>query len=260
MPRGRPAPAPARRRHPEPEGRRRQDHRHAGPGLGGRRGRPPRCWSSTSTRRRRRPGCSATTPADGAGRGRRPGRRRPRRGDRHVAVVDASTSCPAARTRRRRSIGDGTTRLRAALAALPADRYEAILVDCPPTLGGPTLSALTAARHALIVVDPSALGLRGIGSVADAVDGVWEGANPDLDLCGVVVNRVPAISAEAERRHRRARPHRRAQHDLEAARPAAGDRQPGPRRAPPDPRLRQPGRRRRPRLRRPLDQAPRVLR
>ncbi|MET0910651.1 MAG: ParA family protein, partial [Ilumatobacteraceae bacterium] len=96
--------------------------------------------------------------------------------------------------------GDGTSRLRDALAALPVDRYEAILVDCPPTLGGPTLTALTATRHALIVVDPSALGLRGIGSVADAVDGVWEGANPDLDLCGVVINRVPAISSEAERR------------------------------------------------------------
>jgi cellulose biosynthesis protein BcsQ len=52
----------------------------------------------------------------------------------------------------------------------------------------------------LIVVDPSALGLRGIGSVADAVDGVWDGDNPDLDLCGVVVNRVPAVSAEADRR------------------------------------------------------------
>jgi chromosome partitioning protein len=95
---------------------------------------------------------------------------------------------------------DATARLRTALAELPPDRYEAIMVDCPPTLSGPTLSALTAARHALIVVDPSALGLRGIGSVADAVDGVWEGANPELDLCGVVVNRVPAISVEAERR------------------------------------------------------------
>jgi len=94
----------------------------------------------------------------------------------------------------------GTERLRTALAALPDDAYDAILVDCPPTLGGATRSALTAARHALIVVDPSALGLRGIGSLADAVDGVWEGDNPDLDLCGVVVNRVPAVSSEAERR------------------------------------------------------------
>jgi cellulose biosynthesis protein BcsQ len=95
---------------------------------------------------------------------------------------------------------EGTARLRAALAALPEHRYDAILLDCPPTLGGPTLAALTVARHALIVVDPTALALRGIGSVADAVDGVWDGDNPDLDLCGVIVNRVPAISAEADRR------------------------------------------------------------
>ncbi len=88
----------------------------------------------------------------------------------------------------------------AALAALPADGYEAILLDCPPTLGGPTRSALVTAGHALVVVDPSALGLRGIGGVADAIDEVWDGDNAELDLCGVVVNRLPAISAEAERR------------------------------------------------------------
>ncbi|MGH9271939.1 MAG: ParA family protein, partial [Ilumatobacteraceae bacterium] len=92
------------------------------------------------------------------------------------------------------------TRLRDALASGEADPYDAVLLDCPPTLGGTTLSALVAARHALIVVDPSALGLRGIGTLADAVDEVWEGDNPDLDLCGVVVNRMPAISAEADRR------------------------------------------------------------
>ena len=94
----------------------------------------------------------------------------------------------------------GARRLRDSLAALDPARYDALLLDCPPTLGGPTIGALTAARHALIVVDPSALGLRGIGAVADAVDDAWQDANPDLDLCGVVVNRMPAVSAEAERR------------------------------------------------------------
>lgn len=80
------------------------------------------------------------------------------------------------------------------------DSYDAVLIDCPPSLGNLTTNALTAARHALLVVEPSALGLRGIGGVADAIDDVWDVSNPDLQLSGVVLNRVPAISNEAERR------------------------------------------------------------
>lgn len=90
-------------------------------------------------------------------------------------------------------------RLRRALDRV-SDDYDAILIDCPPSLGMLSRSALTAARHALVVVEPSALGLRGIGGVADAIDEVWDATNPDLELCGVVLNRVPAISTEAARR------------------------------------------------------------
>jgi cellulose biosynthesis protein BcsQ len=81
-----------------------------------------------------------------------------------------------------------------------AGDYDAVLIDCPPSLGHLTTSGLAAADFALIVVDPAALGLRGIGAVADAIDGVWDSHNPDLELAGVIVNRVPAISAEADRR------------------------------------------------------------
>jgi cellulose biosynthesis protein BcsQ len=90
-------------------------------------------------------------------------------------------------------------RLRKGLAAVE-DEYEAILIDCPPSLGNLTRSALAAARHALVVVEPSALGLRGIGGVADLIDDVWDTANPDLELAGVILNRVPSVSREAERR------------------------------------------------------------
>ena len=90
-------------------------------------------------------------------------------------------------------------RLRKQLDAV-SDQYAAVLIDCPPSLGNLTRSALTAAGHALIVVEPSALGLRGIGGVADLIDDVWEAANPDLELSGVILNRVPAVSSEAERR------------------------------------------------------------
>ena len=90
-------------------------------------------------------------------------------------------------------------RLRKGLGKI-ATEYEAVLVDCPPSLGNLTRSALTASRFALIVVEPSALGLRGIGGVADLVDDVWDATNPDLELGGVILNRVPAVSREAERR------------------------------------------------------------
>ena len=90
-------------------------------------------------------------------------------------------------------------RLRRALESVEAD-YEAVFIDCPPSLGNLTRSALTASRHALVVVEPSALGLRGIGGVADLIDDVWDAANTDLELSGVILNRVPAVSREAQRR------------------------------------------------------------
>lgn len=92
-------------------------------------------------------------------------------------------------------------RLRQALQTADlAAMADVIVLDCPPSLGNVTRSALTAADRALIVVEPSVLGLRGLGAVADLVDDVWDRHNPDLDLAGVVVNRVPAVSGEAERR------------------------------------------------------------
>lgn len=95
---------------------------------------------------------------------------------------------------------DATAKLRAALH-ITLDDYDAVLIDCPPSLGNLTVNGLTAADHAVIVVEPAALSLRGIGAVADVVDEVWDSANPDLDLAGVIVNKVPAVSSEAERRY-----------------------------------------------------------
>lgn len=104
---------------------------------------------------------------------------------------------------RHESGGHDTKRARRLHQALSSDAiagYEAVLIDCPPSLGNLTTNALAAARHALVVVEPSALGLRGIGGVADAIDTVWDDHNPDLELSGVVLNRVPAVSSEADRR------------------------------------------------------------
>ena len=79
--------------------------------------------------------------------------------------------------------------------------YDAILIDCPPSLSNLTTNGLAAADHALIVVEPSALSLRGISAVADTVDDVWDTHNPNLSLAGVIVNKVPGVSNEADRRY-----------------------------------------------------------
>ena len=92
-------------------------------------------------------------------------------------------------------------RLRKALKkSTVAAAVDVVLLDCSPSLGTLTRSALMAADHALVVVEPSVLGLRGLGAVADLIDDVWAQDHPDLDLAGVIANRVPAVSGEAERR------------------------------------------------------------
>ena len=91
-------------------------------------------------------------------------------------------------------------RLRTALEGVTAG-YGVVLIDCPPSLGDLTANGLTAADQALIVVEPTALSLRGVGPVAGLIEEVWERHNGELDLAGVVLNRMPARSADA-RAHR----------------------------------------------------------
>jgi chromosome partitioning protein len=90
-------------------------------------------------------------------------------------------------------------RLRKALMGV-ADRYDMVFIDCPPSLGNNTLAGLTAADLAVVVVEPASYSLRGVAAVADTIDDVWDRLNPELDLAGIIVNKVPAVSAEAERR------------------------------------------------------------
>jgi len=85
-----------------------------------------------------------------------------------------------------------------------ADRYDAILLDCGPHLGALTMSALTAADSALVVVDPSEFGLRGIAPAVDLVTSLAEQINPRLEMGGIIVNKMTAHHVENERQYGRA--------------------------------------------------------
>jgi len=90
-------------------------------------------------------------------------------------------------------------RLKRALKGVAED-FELVLIDCSPSLGYNTTNALTAADRALLVVEPTIFGFQGIRPVLDLIDMVWNKENRNLDLAGVILNRVPAVSNDAEER------------------------------------------------------------
>lgn len=81
-----------------------------------------------------------------------------------------------------------------------SSQYDLVLIDCAPSLGLNTSNGLAASTAALLVVEPTVFGLRGIEPVLDLVEDVWTNHNRDLDLAGVILNRVPAVSADAQAR------------------------------------------------------------
>jgi len=88
------------------------------------------------------------------------------------------------------------TRLRKGLDGVTKG-YGVILIDSPPSLGALTTNGLAAAGKALLVVEPTALSLRGINPVADLIEDTWEHHNQRLDLAGVIINRMPARGNDA---------------------------------------------------------------
>jgi chromosome partitioning protein len=98
-------------------------------------------------------------------------------------------------TRRDTTVG----RLARALDGVTQD-FDLVLIDCAPSLGLNTACGLAAAEGALLVVEPTVFGLRGVEPVLDLVEHVWSTENQQLDLAGVVLNRLPAISSDAQAR------------------------------------------------------------
>jgi chromosome partitioning protein len=76
--------------------------------------------------------------------------------------------------------------LRRALAPL-RERYDYILVDCPPSLGLLTLNTLTAADSVLIPIQCEFYALEGLSQLLNTIRLVQKGLNPALDIEGVLL-------------------------------------------------------------------------
>lgn len=76
--------------------------------------------------------------------------------------------------------------------------YRLVIIDCPPSLGQLTRSALAAAHRAVLITDPTMFAVSGVQRAFDAVQNERQRGNPDLQPLGVLINRVRPRNTEHE--------------------------------------------------------------
>jgi cellulose biosynthesis protein BcsQ len=106
--------------------------------------------------------------------------------DSHIQLI------PSERALEHRATPDGpdsSRRLRRTLTGV-TDRFDLVLIDCPPSLGELTRNALYAATDALVVTEPSFFAVHGAEQALEAVSIVRDHGNPELRPIGIIANRV----------------------------------------------------------------------
>lgn len=86
--------------------------------------------------------------------------------------------------------------LRSALA-VTRTHFDAIVLDCPPHIGGLTINALVAADRVLVPTSLAALSVAGVSGVIEAIHDVQDELNPRLRVAGVLLTQVDGRSSRA---------------------------------------------------------------
>jgi chromosome partitioning protein len=82
--------------------------------------------------------------------------------------------------------GDGReSRLRDALAPV-RDRFDLIIIDCPPSLNMLTVNALVAADSVLVPMQCEYYALEGLSALSATIDQIGAAANPGLHIEGIL--------------------------------------------------------------------------
>jgi chromosome partitioning protein len=106
----------------------------------------------------------------------------------HLSILPAETDLAAAEMELAQT-ENYLQRLRTCLAPLhAADRFRAIIIDCPPALGMLSMNSLAAADYLLIALQCEYLSLEGLSQILKVVERLNEaGVNANLQIGGVIM-------------------------------------------------------------------------
>jgi chromosome partitioning protein len=85
--------------------------------------------------------------------------------------------------------------LKKALDTLPADRWDFVIIDCPPALGIVTVAALTAVREIVVPVETQVMALSGLAALVQTVEKVRSRLNPDIAIAAILPVRAKASTS-----------------------------------------------------------------
>lgn len=106
-----------------------------------------------------------------------------------VDVVPASAALANAERALAGEVG-AETLLRKALEGLPRNRWDLVLLDCPPSLGLLSVSALAAAEEVLVPVEAHVMALAGLASLTQTVERVRSRLSRKVKLSAILACRV----------------------------------------------------------------------
>jgi chromosome partitioning protein len=108
--------------------------------------------------------------------------------DKNFDIIPADIDLSEAELRLQTDV-NGYFRLKKRLREIH-NKYDYILIDCPPSLSILTLNALIASQKIIIAVQAEYLAVKGLQTVIDLIEKLKENLNTELDILGMLITQL----------------------------------------------------------------------